>query len=377
LGVFANQLSFLASLSLVFAAILFFAGKLAMHYGLISSLSLFGGAGGVNSAMIITQGRAAAAPSVNPLADAGLVSPSPSGKAPIVLAATPNRASDVYLPILMYHYIRYAPAGDKVGWNLSVTPPDFQAQMQWLSDHGYTTVTMRDATLMIQKRKPLPPRAIALTFDDGYEDFYTAAVPVLKQFGFTATDYVPTRLVGLPAYMTWDQVQELDQSGFEMAAHTQFHVGLGRSNLDRARTEVFGSESDLETHLGHPVTDFCYPYGSFDPAVVALVKSAGFLSATSTINGVWHDSAQMYDLTRVRVGGGETIDYWSRTFAPTNLGWPTTDSFGSVGAGPSAASPSASAGSPAPSPTASSSPPSAPPHGSPSPSPSPSASRRP
>jgi peptidoglycan/xylan/chitin deacetylase (PgdA/CDA1 family) len=187
--------------------------------------------------------------------------------------------------------------------------------MRYLRDNGYTTLTMRDAALMIQKQKPLPPHPVVLTFDDGYRDFYTTVAPVLSSLGLAATDYVPTRMVELPAFMTWSQIQELDAQGFEMAAHTEFHVALARASAQRAREEIFGSKSDLESHLGHPVYDFCYPFGSFSSDVVALVRQAGYQSATTTVSGGWHDPAQMLTLTRIRVSGGESLESWVRSLA--------------------------------------------------------------
>jgi len=326
-----SQLSFLLAMSFALASIVFFGARLGLHYGLLRAQA-------ETRRPVAAKSSAPAVPSVDLVAAAELPSPDPAQPVTLgVLASPGSHPNSVYLPILMYHYVRVAAPGDKLGFGLSVTPDNFAAQMAWLSAHGYTPVTMRDAVLMIEKQRPSPEKPIALTFDDAYADFYTAAVPILQRYGFTATSYVPTRLVGLPDYLTWDQVVELDQQGFEMAAHTEFHVGLGRANLARARTEISGSMADLESHLGHPVTDFCYPYGSFDPQVVQLVKQSGFLSATTTLDGTWHDQSQMFTLTRVRVGGAETLDAWSRTFAPTDHGWPTVSSFGAASPPPAAA----------------------------------------
>jgi peptidoglycan/xylan/chitin deacetylase (PgdA/CDA1 family) len=222
---------------------------------------------------------------------------------PAVTLVTPARLQQgVWVPILLYHYVRVAPPSDRVGVNLSVTPPTFAKQMHYLRDHGFTTMTMRQLDDALLQHRPLPPRPLVLTFDDGYRDFYTAAAPVMRELGITATEYIPTELVGRPNYMTWAQIQELDAQGFEMGAHSEFHVDLTHLSQARLQLEIEGCKAQLESHLGHPVVDFAYPYGKFDPVVEAEVRSVGFWSATTTVQGGVHNSDQMFTLTRMRVG---------------------------------------------------------------------------
>ena len=301
--------STIAVISLSLAAILYLGLRLGSHYKV--QVPFLGAPARVVAAAAGEGQPASPSPGVDSASEAGAQPP------PAALIPVPSGSDKVWLPILMYHYVRVAPAGDTVGFGLSVTPPDFQRQMQWLRDHGYTTVTVHDAVLMVQQRKPMPNKPIALTFDDGYRDFYSAAAPVLRRLGMTATNYVPTRLVGLPAYMTWDQVRELDSQGFEMAAHTEFHVALKGAQAPRAHEEVYGAKNDLESQLGHPVVDFAYPYGAYDAGVVKLVNAAGYESATTTNNGGWHTASQLLTLTRIRVSGGEGLDYWIRPSAAT------------------------------------------------------------
>jgi peptidoglycan/xylan/chitin deacetylase (PgdA/CDA1 family) len=98
-------------------------------------------------------------------------------------------------------------------------------------------------------------------------------------------------------------VEELDAEGFEMAAHSEYHVDISTALPNRARVEVFGSKADLESHLGHQVVDWAYPYGGINVAAAALVREAGFWSGTTTEPGSWHDASQMLYLSRVRMGG--------------------------------------------------------------------------
>lgn len=249
-----------------------------------------------------------ASPSPSGLVD---TSPPPVPSALPTIISQPPLKAGIWVPILLYHYIRYSP--DRAGIPLSVVPPDFQAQMQYLKDHGYSTITIRDLDLALLGRKGLPPKPVALTFDDGYQDFNSTAVPVMRRLGLTATDYVPTMLVGRPNYMTWTEVQLLDAQGYEMAAHSQFHVNVAQVPVGRAQVEIFGAKSDLERQLGHEVVDWAYPYGGFNFTAIQLVHQAGYWSGATTRPGAWHDAAQLPLLTRVRVFGGESLDQFARS----------------------------------------------------------------
>ncbi len=212
------------------------------------------------------------------------------------------------MPILMYHYIRINPvASDRAGFILSVTPSDFALQMRFLVENGYHTVTMSQVREYVRHGTPLPPRPIAITFDDGYDDAYTAARPVLEQYHLTATFFIITGFLNHPHYMTWTQVEALDRDGMEIGSHTVHHPSLPRIDPLALRFELESSRSDLEKHLGHPVLDFCYPGGQLSPTVVKAVAAAGYLAATTTKPGIARRGDDPLELPRLRIWGGMTL----------------------------------------------------------------------
>jgi peptidoglycan/xylan/chitin deacetylase (PgdA/CDA1 family) len=214
----------------------------------------------------------------------------------------------VNVPILMYHYIRVnSNPGDALGFALSVTPGDFAAQMGWLAANGYHTVDLQDLVTYFQTGRSLPSRPVVLTFDDGYEDFYSTAYPVLRAYGFTAVAYVITGLLGAGGYLTADQLVQLDAGGIEIGAHTVTHPDLTRLPAAQVQREVGDSKAMLEGLLRHPVLDFCYPSGKTSPVVAQLVEAAGFQSATTTAPGTVHAFANRFAWNRVRVSGGEPL----------------------------------------------------------------------
>lgn len=221
---------------------------------------------------------------------------------------SPMATSSMYVPILMYHYIRVNPdPRDRVGFSLSVTPAAFHAQMDYLARNHFHTVSLAQAVQAIRDHRALPPRSIVLTFDDGYADFFTTAIPEMRRYGFTATDYVVPGFIGRPRYMTWNQVVAADRMGFTIAAHTMHHVALASARRSSAVWEMAESKRELEQVLGHRVIEFAYPYGSFNGYLAGQARAMGFESAASTVPGAWHQAGELWWLHRQRVGGGMSL----------------------------------------------------------------------
>jgi len=224
-------------------------------------------------------------------------------------AVVPFGRSVLELPILMYHYIRTPPSArsDLVGYNLSVAPAVFAAQMDWLSDNGYHTVTFNDVRLYWQRVQPLPSKPVIITLDDGYRDLYSAAFPILAAHNFTAVAYIVTGFIGLKGYVTVDQIKQMDQYGFEIGAHTVNHADLARASQPWLTYQLVQSKRWLEMLLGHSVLDMAYPSGKYNFQTVLAVERAGYYSATTEQYGILHTQEDRYVWTRVRVGGGEPM----------------------------------------------------------------------
>lgn len=215
----------------------------------------------------------------------------------------------VYLPVLMYHYIRPHTSDLTVaGKLLSVTPEHFAAQMQELKDRGYGTITPDALYAAVTGGAPLPPKPVLLTFDDGYRDQFINAFPILRRLGLRATFFVMSDYVTYAGYMTSDMLRELDRSGVAtIASHTRHHALLSSANHAVRRDEVMGSKQKLEHLLGHPVTVFAYPYGAYTESIRLLVQSSGYRMAFSTHLGSLHTSSSLMELRRVRVLDGEKL----------------------------------------------------------------------
>ncbi|MFY9484737.1 MAG: polysaccharide deacetylase family protein [Patescibacteria group bacterium] len=223
------------------------------------------------------------------------------------------------LPVLTYHYIREVanPEQDKLGFSLSVTPADFREQMRYLVEHNYRTVTPLEVLAALRNKEPLPSKSVLLTFDDGYQNFYTAAFPVLKEYHLSATAFVVSGFVGRQPtrYLSWSEVRELDASGLvTIASHTIGHVNLVKST--DAFRQLTQSKKTLERELQHPVTVFSYPFGTFDDRVAGLVEQAGYEITFTTKIGTVMRYSNRFILPRVRVSGGLQLSQFPGKLAP-------------------------------------------------------------
>jgi peptidoglycan/xylan/chitin deacetylase (PgdA/CDA1 family) len=207
----------------------------------------------------------------------------------------------------MYHYIRAVDRDrDPLGYELSIEPGLFEQQIAWLHAQGYAGVRMDTLARCLRGEARCPPKAVALTFDDGYADAFTTALPVLGQYGYTATFYVVSGLVGLPGYMTWEQLAALRDAGMEIGAHTIDHPDLTTLDMYEAERQIAQSKADLERGLGIEVVSFCYPAGMYNATLAEQVRAAGFLSATTTR---WDaDYSDVMALPRRRISGGTAAE---------------------------------------------------------------------
>jgi peptidoglycan/xylan/chitin deacetylase (PgdA/CDA1 family) len=210
----------------------------------------------------------------------------------------------VRVPILMYHYISEPPEdADEYRTDLSVPPDQFRQQMQYLADHGFTTIDFYDLALATTARGTLPEKPVILTFDDGYLDNYEHAFPILQEFGFEGTFFVVTEFVDFnrPGYMTWEMIKEMSAAGMRIEPHSKTHADLSGQSRDTLIWEILGSQQTIEAHIGYTPRFFCYPGGRYDEDTIAILQELDFWGAVTTAGGKWHGHADRYEWSRLRM----------------------------------------------------------------------------
>jgi len=240
------------------------------------------------------------APAAAPAPAAARVKPEPGPRGP------PRASADV--PIVMYHHIGPLPPNpDVFRKDLTVSADLFEQTISRLTDQQVETVTMADLLEHFAGGPELPKRAAILTFDDGYDDAYDYAFPLLKQYGMVGTFFIITDFVGRPGYLTWDQIQEMAEAGMEIEAHSLTHPDFTLINAAELRRQLTQSKAALEDHLGQPVRFMAYPAGKYNAAVMAATRAAGYAAAVTVIHGTHHVPSQDFELRRVRAHGADTV----------------------------------------------------------------------
>ena len=212
--------------------------------------------------------------------------------------------TSIRLPVLLYHYVEYVKdKGDKIRQSLNIEPHIFEKQVQTLQDDGYTFITAKDASEIIDGKRMIPEKPIILSFDDGYWDFYTDVFPIITKYKVKAVAYVVPGFIGNSNSMSVSQLKEVAKSPYvEIGAHTMNHVWLRGIRKEQAEHQIKKSKKALEEELGIPIYSFAYPYGAFDEQVIKIVEEAGFASAVSTVSGIEVTRDNRFFLYRLRPG---------------------------------------------------------------------------
>jgi len=159
------------------------------------------------------------------------------------------------VPILTYHSI------DDSGSVISTSPDKFRSQMHYLRDKHFNVISLKNVVTNIRKKLPLPPRSIAITFDDGFKNVYNIAYPILKDYGFTATIFLVPGYCGknnqwdgqpkeIPILdlLDWEEVREMANNGIDFGAHSMTHEVLAKLSLEEACREIVKSKSAIQEH---------------------------------------------------------------------------------------------------------------------------------
>jgi len=221
-------------------------------------------------------------------------------------AAPPSgRPTATPIPVLMYHVVNDPPAGAPFP-GLYVSGATFAGQVEWLAGHGYHAVTLQQAYDHWRYGRRLPARPIVISFDDGYQSQYANAAPVLRRRHWPGVLNLKVGNTNTPGGLSTPEVRLMIAAGWELAAHTLTHPDLTRVDDARLQQEVAGSRAVLRRTYHVPVNFFCYPSGRYNDHVVAAVRSAGFLGATTTAFGLARPP-DLFRLDRIRVDRSDGV----------------------------------------------------------------------
>lgn len=235
----------------------------------------------------------------------------------------------VQVPIFMYHHIAVSPTGSRY----YVAPEDFENHLRLLNNWGYATISTSTLVQAITQGTLLPPHPIIITFDDANADNYTNAFSIMQKYGFTGVLYVPYAFIGVPNYLTVDQIREMAAAGWEVGSHTVNHPTNFLALKPAAmRAEIVSSRQKLTDLLGLQILTFAYPFGDNSDAAVDYVHFAGYIAGMGA-TGFTADQglSNLFVLQRVEIRGSEDAKTITRflpwhgdpSFLPTDTATPT------------------------------------------------------
>ena len=202
-------------------------------------------------------------------------------------------------PILEYHMVQeYTPED---GYDFNVPPEDFKAQLEYLKENGYTTISIRDFLRAKKGLQELPEKQIILTFDDGYVSNYTELLPILEEYNVKATIFMVTNDIGRKNYMDWDQLKDIQKRGVEVGSHTANHLPVTGIDLDKARDELKLSKLLMEWNGMATIYTFSYPNGKYSDEIVKILGEEEYLAAVTGDGGLNTFDTNPYLLQRINI----------------------------------------------------------------------------
>ncbi len=210
------------------------------------------------------------------------------------------------VPVLLYHAVTHDPGSHIAAF--TVTPEEFARQLDVVQAAGYRCITFGE---LVDGGAGMPAGKIAvITFDDGYADFASAALPALTARGLPATLFLTSGwLTGRgnrepgpsDPMLAWGQLPELLAAGVELGAHSHSHPQMDTLSARAAREELWRPKDMLEQELGRQVDLFAYPHGYSGPRVRELAPAAGYRAAAGVRNALHRPGVDRYNVARLMV----------------------------------------------------------------------------
>lgn len=210
---------------------------------------------------------------------------------------------EINTPIVMYHHIKSCDDScNDIEKGLSVDPEIFDGQMKYLKENNWKSLKLND--LFYKYEQP----TIAITFDDGYKDNLTEALPIMKKYDLVATIFIISDMVGNDGYLTWEEIKELKDAGWEIGVHSATHPNLATLGTEDLKYQIIDAKKKIDENVGVMTTSFSYPAGKYNPEVINIVKEAGLSIAVTTNYDLKNSKENVFELNRIRINGSDSVE---------------------------------------------------------------------
>lgn len=203
---------------------------------------------------------------------------------------------DIGVPVLYYHSVE-----DVADNDAKVTPGKLKTDMEYIKAN-YTAVTLKDLYKHLAENAPIPKNALVITFDDGYQNNYTAAMPILEELGLKATLFCIGKDLNGEYYLAPDGIKAMSDSVFDVESHTISHPHMPEMSYDGQLKEFTDSKSLLEGITGKTLIATCYPFGEYNDDTIKSAQDAGFKMSFTMKPGLADRGDNIMALDRIYVG---------------------------------------------------------------------------
>lgn len=260
----------------------------------------------------------------------GEATPAPLPGQAVIVPLTPRNPVGVdaeqYQTVTILCYHRFGSPASK----MTITPQSFAAQLDWLARNGYRVIRLAELQGFLQARRPLPPRSVVITIDDGYESVHRHAFPLLKKHGFPATVFVYTDFIGVGDGMNWAQLQEMQRSGLvDVQSHSKSHRNLverAANETDARYRQAIDNEMRVPRELlarrieGSTIKHIAWPFGDANAVVLDSAARHGFELGATVAPGGNAFFAQPLLLKRTMIFGDLDLEGF-KTRLQTSRAW--------------------------------------------------------
>lgn len=228
------------------------------------------------------------------------------------------------ISILAYHKIGEPSIKEWTTWN-NVSAENFEKHLDYLLHNGYSVIDAETFLAGLENNDLIPPKAVLITFDDGYQSMHSVVLPVLKKFSFPAVLFIPIAYVGSynafdadilyepkENMCSWDELRELEKNNVSIQSHGIFHRHFSDISADEQKKELSLSKIEIEKEINSPVSIFSFPYGddgTNKPKTREILEKAGYSCAMLYGGGVAKPGLiSKYQLPRIAIGSDTDLE---------------------------------------------------------------------
>lgn len=217
---------------------------------------------------------------------------------------------DIGIPVLVYTTIN----------SNNVTPESFKAQMNYIKDNGYTTITLDDLYQYLSASKKIPKKSIVITIDNGYSSIYRYAYPILKELNFKATVFISSDSINSKDYLKSNELKDMVNNSIDIESNSTKDEILSNLSVSAQNTSLANSKKSIQDITGKEVKYLAYPQGKCSESTKKAAKDSGYIMAFNLANKLADKKDNLLNVDRLFITKADTLESFTQkvTKSPKN-----------------------------------------------------------